>query len=244
MTFQLPSQWENALSKQMNMRRFYQDLNDLLTSVATIIPKPSKIFNAFTHFNPNDVKVVLYGEDPYPRPTSANGVAFWDEEIKYWTDKTNGNSLKNILKALLVHKNMAVYQTQMEQCRKIALEQRIPQPPQLFKSWLSQGVLLINTSMTFSAREDKKKHFLFWMPFHLALIKALNRREQSPVYILWGKKAQNWKFHIVKTIDDKAKIIEQGHPTFIHQFLNKADTKWSPFDEIANKTTVQWIKLR
>jgi len=101
--------------------------------------------------------------------------------------------------------------------------------------WLNQGVLLVNTALTFSGKADKKAHFAFWKPFHLALIKALNSRKEPPVYILWGKKAQNWKAAILESIDDRSKIIQQGHPTFIHQFLRKEQPEWSPFEEIESR---------
>lgn len=190
--------------------------------------------------NPQQVTCVLYGEDPYPRAASANGVAFWDAEITNWQDKTNGNGLKNILKALLVARGLADYSTPIAQCRQIAAANNFPPPAQLFERWLGQGILLINTAMTFSAPADKNKHFAFWQPFHRALIAALNQRGESPFYVLWGRKAWRWETDIGKTLDDASKIIKQGHPTFIHQFLDKRRPGWSPFKVIEQRTEMGW----
>jgi len=237
----LPIDWDDFLKTHLDLNKWYPELERFLSLYPTIMPDRSHIFNVFSYMRPDQVRVVLLGEDPYPRLTSANGVAFWDVEISSWQDKTNGNSLKNILKALLVAKGFASYQTPVSECRKIAQAQGILSPPQLFRLWLNQGVLLINTALTFSGRTDKKAHFKFWKPFHLALIEALNNRPDSPVYILWGKKAQNWEEEILISIDHKSKIIKQGHPTFIHQFLRKAEPDWSPFIEIEKRTQLQWV---
>jgi uracil-DNA glycosylase len=236
----LPGEWEQFLNSSFPVQEFYNQLEKFINGFETIIPSKNNIFNVFEFLNPQDVKCVLFGEDPYPRLASACGVAFWDKEINSWEDKTNGNSLKNILKSLLVQQGHASYSTKIDECRKIARLVDFKSPPKLFEHWLSQGVLLVNTAMTFSGNKDKKKHFNFWKDFHKTLIALLNKRENSPYYILWGNKAQAWEKEIVQTIDDPAKIIKQGHPTFIHQFMDKNNSTFSPFSEIITKTKISW----
>ena len=238
----LPKEWEIFLNQDnFDIYSFYRELEVFLNRFEFIIPTQDKIFNVFNYVNPAEVTCVLYGEDPYPRLSSACGVAFWDMEIKNWDDKTNGNSLKNILKALLVASGKATYKTSIEECRKIAVIENIKSPPGLFELWLNQGILLVNTSLTFSGSKFKKEHFIFWQPFHKQILKALNNRNKNPYYILWGSKAQKWENIIIESIDDRSKIIKQGHPTFIHQFLDPANPYFSPFTEIINKTKLNWI---
>jgi len=236
----LPAVWENFLQNSFDLNTFYRKLDQHTQTFRPLIPGAELVFNVFTYMEPQNVTCVLFGEDPYPRISSANGVAFWDAEITNWSDKTNGNALKNILKALLVADDLADYSTPIAECRQIALNNGFPAPARLFTRWLSQGVLLINTAMTFSTPADKNKHFAFWQPFHGALIAALNQRSDSPFYILWGRKAWRWQTEIDKTIDDTSKIIKQGHPTFIHQFLDKRRPQWSPFREIKQRTGMGW----
>lgn len=236
----LPNSWETWLDKYINFKQLYEDIDTFTNQFEIIIPNPEMIFNVFTKMRPEEVRCVLYGEDPYPRITSANGIAFWDVEIQNWDDKTNGNSLKNMLKALLVAKRLADYNTTIVECRKIAKDHHFMSPPQLFEHWLGQGVFLINTALTFSSSADKKMHFEFWRPFHSALIHALNMQKTSPYYVLWGRKAQLWDKIILKTIDQPSKIIKQGHPTFIHQFLKSKNPNYSPFTELQEKTKVNW----
>lgn len=237
----LPESWELFLSPYLDINTLYVDLQTLVSQSEEIIPNPEQIFNVFRYMEPEQVKVVLFGEDPYPRRSSANGVAFWDAEIKTWNNKTNGNSLKNILKAMLVSKGLAVYQTPISECRELANENNYVTPPELFEQWLDQGILLLNTALTFTGNIEKKKHFAFWMPFHRALISALNNRMEVPYYILWGKKAQKWESIISDSASRPAKIIRQGHPTFIHQFLRKEEPQYSPFTEIIEKTGLSWF---
>ncbi len=237
----LPETWERFLGSAWDIESFYRDLKRFLNSFETVLPQRELIFNAFHKVSPDEASCVIYGEDPYPRQTSANGIAFWDAEISSWQMRTNGSALKNILKALLIAKEKADYYTTISECREIAAREKIPAPPRLFEKWLSQGVLLINTSMTFSGASHKKAHFAFWQPFHQALIRALNKRPPSPYYIVWGRKAQQWEPEILQSIDSKEKIIKNGHPTFVHQFLDKSHPEFSPFTEIMTKTDIHWI---
>jgi uracil DNA glycosylase len=238
----LPQEWETFLNADgFNLSAFYRLLDPFLKNCDIVIPAIQNIFAVFNYIKPADVRCVLFGEDPYPRITSACGVAFWDKEITDWSDKTNGNSLKNILKALLVARGKADYNTPISACRTIASKINFKSPPRLFEHWLNQGILLINSAMTFSGSTDKKNHFMFWKPFHLNLIRALNKKTESPFYILWGNKAQGWEKHIIESIDQVDKIIKQGHPTFIHQFLDKNNPVYSPFTEIIAKTKLSWV---
>lgn len=237
----LPSDWETLLEPFLNLDTFYQNLDTFLSSFDAVIPVKEKIFAVFRQVPAQNVCCVLYGEDPYPRATSANGIAFWDAEIKSWQDKTVGNSMKNILKALLVAHGLATYHTPISRCREIAMESGIKGPGDLFRHWLEHGVLLVNVALTFSSFKEKKRHFAFWQPFHLALIKALNQHKPCPFYILWGKKSQRFEPVISETIDTPAKILKNGHPTFIHQFLKPDDPTYSPFSEIEQKTGFSWL---
>ena len=237
----LPVSWENLINQELNLQAFYKDLDSLIKYSDILIPEENNIFNVFRYLEPEQVKCFLYGEDPYPRETSANGVAFWDMEIKTWADKTNGNSLKNMLKGLLVARGWADYKTSIEQCREIAHTKRVMTPPQLFEYWLRKGVLLVNAALTFAGPENKKQQLLFWQPFHKALIKILHRDKPYPFFILWGKKALKFEPEIRKYENSGHRIIRNGHPTFIHQFLDKENPNYSPFTEIEQKTGFKWI---
>jgi uracil-DNA glycosylase len=234
----LPKKWEKVLSSFMEIKEFYEEL-ELFLKNRDVFPEKDKIFNVFHKVSPEKVQIIFFGEDPYLRKTSANGIAFYDEEIRTWTDKTRGNSLKNILKALLIEKKLASYQSDISECREIVKKHNFPNPPKLFEKWLNSGVFLLNTSLTFENSIEKKKHFKFWEPFLEAVAESV-LKESSPYVILWGKKAQNLEQTILKNFL-KSKLIRQGHPTFGHQFMKKEDIFFSPFTEIIEKTGLQWL---
>ncbi len=240
---ELPANWARCLDPYLNLDDFYRGLHSFTYRFGRIIPDSGRIFNAFEQTPPSRVRCVLYGEDPYPRPTSANGIAFWDAEIKSWNERSNGNAMKNILKALCVAADLATYHTPISECRKIAHQNKLPSPPELFRSWIDQGVLLINAALTYSNHSDKQQHLRFWRPFHHAVIEALNARASSPFYVLWGGKAKRWLPHIEQSIDDRSKILTFDHPTFIHQFLDPSTPDYSPFTAMQKYVPVRWLSM-
>ncbi|KAA6369507.1 MAG: hypothetical protein EZS28_034966, partial [Streblomastix strix] len=51
-----------------------------------MIPKLEDTFASFNLTTPKDCKVIVFGQDPYPREESAIGVAFCDGAITSWED--------------------------------------------------------------------------------------------------------------------------------------------------------------
>jgi uracil-DNA glycosylase len=60
-----------------------------------VYPTKDNIFKCFNYFDFKDTKVVILGQDPYPKPADANGLAFS-------VNRSNNlpSSLKNIFKEL------------------------------------------------------------------------------------------------------------------------------------------------
>jgi uracil-DNA glycosylase len=235
----LPKVWQDILSKDFDIESFLTDLEDRVDRATHLIPDQQSVFKLFYLTEPHNVKCVLYGEDPYPRMSSANGIAFWDQELRTWSDKTKGNSLKHIMKALLIHKRLATYSTSIEECREIVKKDvTFPSPDELFVSWINQGVLLLNRSLVFTTKEDKNAHLKYWKNFQVAMMDFF--KEQNVPIILWGKKAQSLEKELLKKNYPKELIIKQGHPTYQHHFLNKNDIYYSPFSELSEKTEIKW----
>lgn len=236
----LPQVWQNILDPSFDIISFLNDFTMRVDKAYHVIPDQQSIFKLFYLIDPSQVKCVLYGEDPYPRRTSANGIAFWDQEIRSWHDKTRGNSLKHIMKALLIHKGAASYSTPIKDCRSIVNGSKtFPTPDELFISWINQGVMLLNRSLVFTNAKEKAQHFRFWEPFQEALIPYFKAND-IPI-ILWGTKAQSM-IKLYKKYDyPEHLIIKQGHPTYQHHFLDKKDPSYSPFTELSEKTGIQWV---
>lgn len=109
------------------------------------------------------VKVVILGQDPYPNLGDAIGLSFVNG-----TNKIPA-SLRVILKEL---------------------ENEGFSDPDIH-SWESQGVFLLNTALTVELG-NAGSHLDYWEPFTQSVIKYLSYTNPC-IWILWGKKAQNFK---------------------------------------------------
>ena len=78
-----------------------------LTEEPHWLPGSAKIFAAFQR-DPSHCEYILFGESPYPRAESANGIAFYDAAVTdLWSDTglskgvNKATSLRNIMKTAL-----------------------------------------------------------------------------------------------------------------------------------------------
>ena len=147
-------------------------------------PQKEKVFAAFDIVDPDKVKVVILGQDPYHTPGQAQGLAFSLPD-----GAPTQPSMRNILKEL-----------------KDDLE--IERNSQDLTNWAKQGVLLLNTSLT--VEEGKPNGMAdMWIPFTTRLIENLSKQDQTIIFVLWGKQAQRF----AEFIDDKQPIISSTHPS-------------------------------
>ncbi len=157
------------------------------------LPGPQQIFNAFS-LPLDQVRYILFGESPYPRPDSANGYAFWDAAVTaLWSDTgfttrvNRATSLRNLLKMLFVAAELLdpsdTSQAAIARVDKTALVQT---NQAFFANWQRQGVLLLNASLVL--RTDKKNQDArLWLPFVNALLTQLAACKPNIRLILLGK---------------------------------------------------------
>ena len=141
---------------------------DLLES-KTILPKINDVYNAFTYTPFDQVKVVILGQDPYPNPEHAMGLAFSIPE--YCTNIPK--SLQNIFKELKADMN-------------------IDHPSGSLIGWAKQGVLLLNTSLTVIAGQPNSHQAIGWQDLISEVLAELNQVERKLIFVLWGKNAQSY----------------------------------------------------
>nr|WP_319948749.1 uracil-DNA glycosylase [uncultured Shimia sp.] len=173
---------------------FFQDAwPNIATSLAKetreILPPEDQIFTALRLTPPKDVRVVILGQDPYPTPGHAHGLAFSvDPSVRPLP-----RSLTNIFKEM---------QSDLGQCP----------PTGDLRFWARQGVLLINTVLTVPAGEANGHKGLGWQNLcHQVLTRV---SEHPTAFVLWGKQAQALAPHISapKNGDDHLRI-ESAHPS-------------------------------
>ena len=184
----------------------------------TIYPPGSLIFNAFNLCSYNTVKAVFIGQDPYHGPGQAHGLCFSVREgIEF------PPSLLNIFK-------------------EIEMDLGIVKPSSgNLERWASQGVLLLNATLTVRAHQAGSHQRKGWEEFTDAAIKVLNQEKKNLVFFLWGAYAQKKG----ETIDEtKHLILKSVHPSPLSAsrgfFGNKHFSKCNEYLEKNGIGPIKW----
>ena len=171
----LPTDWQNNLERQ--------DLDKIQTQIGdNFQPSPEKIFAAF-QIPISDVKVLIVGQDPYPNPDHAMGLAF---SVPSSVSKLPP-SLLNIFKEL--KSDLGAIRSNGD-----------------LSDWNDQGVMLLNRTLTIGKSGIESHLGLGWELFTAKVIKILAERNVKA--ILWGKQAQSFE----KLFPDN-KFISSAHPS-------------------------------
>ena len=186
----IPSNWRAVLGAEAGKPYFHALAAFLLTERATktIFPPEEDVFRALALTSPEDVKVVLLGQDPYHDDGQAHGLCF---SVRSPTRVPP--SLKNIFREL-----------------KEDLGVEVPNGVGELSAWGRQGVLLLNTVLTVEAHEAASHKKKGWELFTDAVINKVNEAAQPVVFCLWGAHAQKK----AKLVDQtRHALVEGAHPS-------------------------------
>lgn len=183
--------WKETLKQEFEKPYFAQILEFLKKENLArrkIYPPEKLRYNAFNCTPFNKVKVVILGQDPYHGEGQANGLCF---------SVTKGTklppSLVNIFKEISSDLGVPITGLNGD-----------------LSHWASQGVLLLNASLTVRANEPMSHARIGWMQFTDAVIKRLSLEKKGLIFLLWGRFAQEKK----NLIDEKRhRILEAAHPS-------------------------------
>jgi uracil-DNA glycosylase len=150
-------------------------------------PFPEKVLRFLT-LSPDEIKVIILGQDPYPQEGAATGRAFEVGTLKSWSEPFRNVSLKNILRLLYktYHGRVVKFNELKEQ---LGQEFRVLPPGKLFGHWEKQGVLLLNTAFTCEVGKPGS-HSAYWQPFTARLLAFLATRQPSAQWFIWGNHAE------------------------------------------------------
>lgn len=130
-----------------------------------ILPPAEQRFAALDLTAPDRTRVVILGQDPYPTPGHAHGLAFSVEPDVHPLPRSLNNIYKELQEDL-----------------------GITRPDGDLRGWAKQGVLLLNTALSVPAGDADGHKGMGWAPL---VHQVLDRTSQTPTaYILWGKSAQ------------------------------------------------------
>jgi uracil-DNA glycosylase len=128
---------------------------------------PDDPFRALRLVAPDEVKVVVIGQDPYPTAGHADGLAFS-------AGKGRPRSLARVFEVLAADRPDRF------------------QPPEDWKldAWALRGVLLLNPVLTVEVGVTGSHMDCGWQALTVEIVQVLSRRPSPPTFLLWGAKAQ------------------------------------------------------
>lgn len=185
----------------------------------TCYPPAHEVFTAFHHTPFDQVKVVLLGQDPYHGVGQANGLCFSVRDGVSFPP-----SLQNIFKEIEQDLGQA------------------PPPSGNLERWASQGVLLLNATLSVRAHEAGSHQKKGWEQFTDTVIETLSRAQEGVIFLLWGGYAKK-KVKIIDT--SKHTVLTCGHPSPLsanrgYWFGNKHFSKTNDLLIQQNKSPIVW----
>jgi uracil-DNA glycosylase len=184
-----PSGWGRILKSfifSSDFDNIIKELGNQVNHGKRFTPTFKNMFRAFEECPYDKLKVIVVGQDPYPTPGVADGIAF---------SCKNTPNLQPSIRYILTAINDTVYDGNATSHEKDLTR------------WANQGVLLLNTALTTTVSKSGQ-HFKIWQPFIAYLFDWLNWHNPGIVYIYTGKKAEEWKDSVS---DNNYKLIV-SHP--------------------------------
>jgi uracil-DNA glycosylase len=216
---EIPESWRKHLNGERE-KPYFKQLENFVADEQehhTIFPPEDKIFTALKLTSYEDTKVLLLGQDPYIQKGQAHGLAFSVEDKKARIPP----SLRNIYKELKDDVGAT------------------PSKHANLTDWAKQGILMLNVVLTVREGQSNSHKNKGWEKFTDEIIRLVSQKQETVVFVLWGKDAQKK----IPLIDANRHVIVQGaHPSPLARgFLGSR-----PFSKInqalktANRGEIDW----
>lgn len=180
-TYYLQQEFEKPYFKKLT-----NFLNRQINTNKQILPKNNNYLRALKLTNLANTKIVIIGQDPYPKSECANGLCF---------SVDNGvslpGSLKNIFLALKNDLGIINHNGDLTQ-------------------WAEQGVLLLNSVLTVEEGKISAHKNQGWELFSDKIITIINNQKDSVVFMLWGAYGKQ-KQQLINA--NKHLILTSSHPS-------------------------------
>jgi uracil-DNA glycosylase len=178
--------WASALAPVTDR---LDDLTALVRREVTgghgVLPRPEHVLRAFAR-PPDDVRVLLLGQDPYPTPGHAVGLSF---SVPPGT-RPLPRSLANIF-------------------RELTADTGAPPPADGdLTPWADRGVMLLNRVLTVRPGEAGSHRGHGWEAVTGQAVHALASRGTPLVAVLWGRDAQT-----IRPLLGSTPVVASAHPS-------------------------------
>jgi uracil-DNA glycosylase len=172
---------------------------------------PSDPLRALRFGSPESIKVVIFGQDPYPTAGHADGLAFS-------AGRGRPRSLQRVFEVLAADRPGFV-------------------PPSDWRldGWARQGVLLLNPTLTVEVGRAGSHLHCGWHVLTSEIVRLLCARAEPPVFLLWGSQAQQF-FAAARPPGANPQVLATRHPSY--DFKRQFMTEGSHFAQTAH--LVDW----
>lgn len=173
---------------------------------------PPDPFRALRFASPEDIRVAVFGQDPYPTAGHADGLAFS-------AGRGKPRSLARIFEVL-------------------ARDRPGFAPPASWNldAWAERGVLLLNPVLTVEIGRPGSHEHCGWQALTSQIVALLCRLPCPPAFLLWGGKAQSF-FAAAAPPGAAPRILTSRHPSYDFQrrFMAAPDSHF-----LATADLVDW----
>lgn len=181
--------WKKLLDNEFEKEYFIQ-LKEFIRAeyrTKTVFPPAKNIFRAFDLVPPEEIKVVILGQDPYHGVGQAHGLCFSVPE-----NIIPPPSLKNIFRE--IESDMGTMQNSSGNLER----------------WAKQGVFLLNAALTVEMGKANSHQKAGWHTFTDRVIEIISQNCDNVVFMLWGNFARQ-KRGLINA--HKHLILEAAHPS-------------------------------
>ena len=155
---------------------------------AQVLPAARDVFKALELTQPDQVRAVILGQDPYPTPGDAHGLAFSVAN----PERRLPASLRTIFTSLETDLGIT------------------PPAHGNLSQWARSGILLLNVTLSVEAGKANSHKDFGWAALAADIIQHLNESATPVVFMLWGKFAQ----HAGAGVDrSRHCVLETAHPS-------------------------------
>ena len=183
---QIPDAWRVALQPvEEQLAVIERHLASAQSEGDLVIPDQVAIFKAL-ELDPQDVRVIIIGQDPYPNPDHAMGLSF---SVPPGTTPLPP-SLRNIIREI---------ESDVGMC-EVANGDLEP--------WVKQGVLLLNRSLTTCAGRSGVHAGIGWREVTDHIVRHILAIKPDAIGVLWGNSAQELAHHFNPDL-----LIQSVHPS-------------------------------
>lgn len=181
--------WLEALPRETVCRMRHMDELPEFADGASFFPPREDVYNALRQTAPDDVRVIVTGQDPYHEPGQAMGLSFSVRE-----GVRVPPSLRNILAELEADLGHVARSSDLT-------------------PWARQGVLLLNTVLTVPPHQANGHARLGWQQITSSILECVLSQGRPVVVLAWGKQALATIESVPSHARDNVAVIASTHPS-------------------------------